>query len=1011
MKDVTLIVVITDIEYQLVRAAMNSIEEPEYIGSAFIERGDFSGRAVVICKIRDMGTKTNGSVGVALPAVFDSVKPSRVIEIGICFSLKSELSIGDVCVSRTVCDYEYQKIKNGTVLNRARSQSAPDPLFSQLSNFALNYSEKFRVLPGVYACGDKVVDDVDFKAQIIRAVPDALAGDMESYTLALVCAERGLPWSVIKGASDDGVHKDDNAQKVAVENAVKFLYDYLDKSQIGDSTSELEIDATLDGIDYKDISREIFGKKEIFSNAHDSARTAFEAHFHPDLSGAWAIIYVYRAHSVPNALRIFLQRQKSVPVRIDVCLVSQEFVSEQRIKSYEGQLLRAGCRDIYISSIKQFVFDRVIQGRLPRISVGVDKQYVDQKVYRDGADPITTKQYMRMFMYSGEQSISSLKPINVILGSGGIGKTTLCGNLAQHFSQYGNKKEFLLLLTKHDILRGYSGGAVDSITDLYREYRRGDAAAADSINDANFELALSCGSLIMMVDGIDEIEAALNGNFNMEGFIESIGQLDSILKSCKVFLTSRNIGAERFVSLSNADIFHLKGFSTEDVEEYLQKQPQKVAAAVNRIISKIKTKQGFVNPYLLSVATQIFEDGDGGNDMAGITNRLNSSDPFEYMLARLLSREIEKQSLEITVDEYYELLEHLVIECGNSMTIDDLRDYSSLMFRGKSKTGNVTGFLKCLLFGIDVNRVFVSHQEYASLVCTKYGLSLLTGSNNVNAYSISCLAKVLGADHNDLLGIKEDIVQSLWAVGANSVEVNGRIRDCLQMLKGDICAKSIAHARAIYALHLMALKFNRAKDGKDSAIVLKGLHGGNIIEGLFILGDFPLIDFCGLTIENCEFNGYQRFLSCKADAETKFKRSRLSNCDGKSNSGLFTTEMFDEHCTLDEGMNLALNFSADRKEGRAAKVRADLKRVLKAMRAGLGFSSLSLNRIKQTVVLASGNKIDVFLEELCKAGVLSFDANNSLYQVTSGAQRDAVFLCEEGHVQGMIARVLQDLNR
>lgn len=474
MNDAIIVVVITDIEYKALRSVMVDVEAPIHTSSAFLEKGRIGETAIVLCKIRDMGSKTVGAVGVALPSIFELGTPRYVIELGICFSLKTELRIGDVCICKTTCDYEYQKRKDNDALHRHRSLSSPDPLFSQLSHFALNHSDDYRALTGVYACGDKVVDDKEFKASVVRAVSDALAGDMESFPLALACDQKKVAWAVIKGASDDGVNKVDDAQTVAAQNAVNFFHKFLISLQDHGQALKLEINSTLTGIDYKDISREILGKKEIVSKPYNSVRTGFEAHFHPELDGAWGVIYIYKAHSIPEALRTFLHQFQEAPRWLDVCLVSREYVSPQRVNSYESQLKKAGCHKVHVSSIKQFVFERVVMGRLQLASVGEEKKYVDQKVFRDGAEPISSRQYMAMFLSSREPgSKSPLKPINVILGEGGVGKTTLCGNLAQHFLRFGNKEEFLLLVTKHDILRGYSGATVDSITDLYREYRRG----------------------------------------------------------------------------------------------------------------------------------------------------------------------------------------------------------------------------------------------------------------------------------------------------------------------------------------------------------------------------------------------------------------------------------------------------------------------------------------------------------------------------------------------------------
>lgn len=511
-----------------------------------------------------------------------------------------------------------------------------------------------------------------------------------------------------------------------------------------------------------------------------------------------------------------------------------------------------------------------------------------------------------------------------------------------------------------------------------------------------------------MIDGIDEIEAALNGNFNMEGFIDSIDQLDAILRSCKVFLTSRNIGAERFRSLENADIFHLKGFETDDVKEYLETQPPLVAAKVERIVPKIKMKNGYVNPYLLSIAVEIFSDGDSEDELIGSTSKLDIDDPFQYILVRLLSREIEKQSLEIEIDDYYDLLDHLVVERENSMPASDFVDYIELMFRGKSSSVSLSSYLKCLLLRLENDRISVTHEQYASLISTKFGVNSLLSAKDASSYEISCMLKILGADHNDILGIKEAIVQSLWDAGSPNDKVNSKFKIFLDHFKKELISKSMMLPRAIYALHVMAFKFNRVKDSESAKVTLKELHGGNTIRNFYVLGDFQLIDLSDLIFEECEFNGYQRLLACKCGTNTKFKRSRFSNCHGKAGQGNLVEAMFDD-CVLDEGMRLAVSHSMEKIEGRSARMRSDLKRVLKAMRVGLGFGSYSLNRIKQTVVLVTGGKLEVFLDQLCNVGLLSFEANSSLYNVRPSAQRDAIVLCEEGHVQGEIARILPSL--
>lgn len=1010
--DNVLLVVITDMEYKGLLPYLQITEPPTYVGLAVIQKGYISGRLVNICKLADMGSKTKGSVGSTLATVISSLKPSLVLEVGICFGLKSDFNIGDVCICKLTCDYEYQKVEDGVTKNRVRSINASESILSRLSFFGLNYKSDFAVRTGVYACGDKVVDDKLLKESIIRAVPDAVVGDMESYTLAMVCEERSVPWAVVKSSCDNGIDKDDKDQMRAANNAARFVSEFFEANAEvpGAFTDLMELDEGSDINYFISISQEITGKQDFRSDTYAKNRTGFHIHHHPDMEGAWVIVYLYKARSIPEALRTLLRTLKSAPVRIDLCIVSKDIISDQKINAYSEQLSNAGCRNIYIDPIKKFIFNRIVKGLLPEAAVIPESRYVDQKVYREGTHPISSRLYASNFIRHKANASVVLKPISVILGQGGVGKTTLCRSIASHFDRLSASDEYLLLVTKSDILNGYSGMPINSIVDLYREYRNEYGATQRTIGDRSFELALSSGSIVMMIDGIDEIESALVGNFNMEGFIDSIGELNTILKSCRVFLTSRHLGAQRFESLDNAEVLQLKGFSSDDVDEYLEKLNPAERRSVQRIVGKIKTSGGFVNPYLLSIASQIFSEIDDAEEDYE-TKTLESSEPFEYILSRLLGREIEKQSLGITIDSYYDLLDHIVIDCGNSISVEDFQGYIETMLcsTGTSLASLTDSYLKCLLFKISNDRISIDHEEYVSLIRVKALSKAFCSEGEVSANDIGRVMAVLGADYNDNLGVKEALLNTLWGRGVSVDAVNAKLVRYLDGFKSEISNHIPRAARAIYSLHLFAFRFNRAKDSSEATAVLELLHGSGKISHLHVFGEFPILDLSGKILELCEFQGFKRFLRCRVDNGTVFRRCRFINSSDLYSSVSFTSSMFDGDCFLDEAMKLAIAQNVDKREGREARLRADIKQVLKSMRHGLGFNSKSMNRIKQSTNLLSGKSYESLLSDLCLTKVLISDTEAGTYGVHPDAQSDSFILCEEGHVRGIIKNAIENL--
>ena len=1006
-----LLVVITDTEYKAVHSRINNVEHPQFFGLAFLERGFLAGREVFLCKMGDMGSKTKGSVGATLATIIDEIKPTLVLEIGICFGLKSDFKIGDVCISKMTFDYEYQKVEDGISHNRLRHIYAPEKISSALSHFALHYENTFSIKTGNYACGDKVVNDDNLKKAIISAVPDAVVGDMESYTLALVCEEKKIPWSVIKASSDDGVNKHDDDQNRAAHNAAQFVCDFLESQNDTATSSSMEVDVDTDKNFFEGITQEITGKKHFKSESLIRNRTGLHIHHHPDMEDAWIIVYLYKAASIPEALRTLIKHLSSPPFRIDLCIVSREVIAPAKLSSYSEQLKSSGCQKVYINLVKSFIYDRVVKSFIPSTNLIPESRYVDQKVYIEGGKSISSRMYATNFIRPKVKSPITLKPISVILGQGGVGKTTLCKSIASHFDRLSEKDEYLLLITKSDVLNGYSGMPINSITDLYREYRNERTGMTSSIGDRSFEVALSSGSLVVMVDGIDEIESALGSKFNMEEFTNSIGEMNSILGSCKVFLTSRHLNSERFQSLENANVLELKGFSSEDVSEYLNKLEPSIHRAIQKLVSKIQTTSGFVNPYLLSIVARVC--AEPGTDDDQIESKiLDSSEPFEFVLAKLLAREIEKQSLGVSIDSYYELLDYIVVECENSLTYQDFQGYVETMLSsaGLSTVALAESYLKCLLFKSFDGRVSIDQDEYVALIRTKALYKILSGEIAINTHHLQRAMTILGEDTNDSLGVKDNALQLLINNRIAIDVVNSALTMCFEGFKPFILTKIPRAKNAIYALHQFSYQFNRPKSAAEAMSVLEMFHSGEKITGMHILGDFPALDFSGKTLEACEFIGYKKFLRCKVDSNTVFRNCRFIKSSDLYSSTPFQAEMFEEDCFMDEPMKLAITYSVDKKEGREARIRSDIKHILKVMRLGLGFNPKSLNKIKQSTSLLSGKSYETLLFELCRAGVLVVDSESGTYSVQTDHQSDAFDLCEENDAKGIIKKLINDLS-
>lgn len=64
-----------------------------------------------------------------------------------------------------------------------------------------------RATTGLVASGDQVISTADQRANVLKAVPEALAVEMEGAAVAQVCHESGMPFACVRTISDQADHQ------------------------------------------------------------------------------------------------------------------------------------------------------------------------------------------------------------------------------------------------------------------------------------------------------------------------------------------------------------------------------------------------------------------------------------------------------------------------------------------------------------------------------------------------------------------------------------------------------------------------------------------------------------------------------------------------------------------------------------------------------------------------------------------------------------------------------------
>lgn len=311
--------------------------------------------------------------------------------------------------------------------------------------------------------------------------------------------------------------------------------------------------------------------------------------------------------------------------------------------------------------IEDYIWDRCLPARAKTISSPPGEPYYIDQELRSITSPILSLDFVNAIVTN---KLQEKKPIYLIFGDGGAGKTTFCEQAIQKVNEYQNNgyKKKAILLSSYDIPEHLSttGIRIESLQTLYSLFSENDE---DSIDTQSLALNVSSGNLLIIIDGLDEIQSKLKERFDLEKFVESVIELNDTYLNCSVIITSREINKEIF-DRKDVDIFYLKGFDDALVQQYLSKRFLGDLKAIDKAKENIRTINEHSNttPLIMRLICDLVGE-DSSNSINEITGKYFKKDnPLDKIVFRIIDREIGKQSLGITCDEYFEILRDIVFE-------------------------------------------------------------------------------------------------------------------------------------------------------------------------------------------------------------------------------------------------------------------------------------------------------------------------------------------------------------
>lgn len=226
-----LLVVATDLEFQIVTQYFKEKGCPINFWDAnkirFFILGK-RGNCVVYLTRCAMGAHSALGSIVTINKATDSLHPDFVVMVGIAYSIKKEIKLGDVMVSTTIKDADTGKETtnnqgDAVFQSRGLNITADGTLWQTFATTYTVMDISYSVHTGTIITGSQVINSPQKLKDIKERFPEAIGGEMEGNGLLSVPQ---VPWVLVKAACDKGKKKTDKYQSLAARNAIEYV-DYV----------------------------------------------------------------------------------------------------------------------------------------------------------------------------------------------------------------------------------------------------------------------------------------------------------------------------------------------------------------------------------------------------------------------------------------------------------------------------------------------------------------------------------------------------------------------------------------------------------------------------------------------------------------------------------------------------------------------------------------------------------------------------------------------------------------
>lgn len=630
---------------------------------------------------------------------------------------------------------------------------------------------------------------------------------------------------------------------------------------------------------------------------------------------------------------------------------------------------------------------------------------------------------------------STDKPIFVIKGTGGIGKTTIAQYLADSLLNE-NPELYVLFIDsvqiKDSLLKNKKAGRIN-IYNFYEALLETYDNTEEKLSEELFRLNLDAGNILIIIDGLDEVISKIS-NFNIEEFIDSIKNFSNELGHAKVIITCRTY----FWNITELNeetfkIIELEPFNEEQARELFnisfnddQKRTNKAISIASefKYPSSTEEKEFIYHPYVLDIVQTIVNSEKEDINLSEsdlISNYLSKNNKTDFIIYRVCQREKIRVG-QIDVDEQIKFLINFSVNYRGIIRKVDLKSVIEDSIGHAIDLNNVEAFKSHPFLKISDQSIVFRYDFLTDLFKSIYVTKYLT-SNNITFDS-----------QKDFKFI-EIVNESCWYGSAFNNDILNRISqwsddEFLQIFEIKTQTQTSVNLDILVKRKFIANLFNlcltinhqfKSNNVDNNTYILSSLfeNSTNYIEDLSIVNlnsDKNIrFNFSDKTISNGYLDNFNDFTKCSFNENTKFINCTILNIKLDT-----TTNNLNKNQFIDCSFDSTFDTSFQLKESNVDSYNEALKNFLNQF-FKLFFSNGRLGRQWEHKVISPRfrgiNKLKIdynnFIKLLKKYEILetTSELNKTKFAITENAKEAVIKFTKDGTVDIIILNIFNQLKK